>query len=178
MTNTTNRPARKAMVFGYLDQLKGERLPLKKFLKANKMTRPTFFKFEGEYNTERANLTKREKGEHQEGLRATVMDAWDRIGGKEPPKRTSKGHEIVEISEDERLALARKVYLDAMAGGASAKDKDLAVRMLGMLIEKREVKVGLTADEIARRNFEADKELSEWRKGRGRNGNCKQIGTD
>ena len=73
-----------------------------------------------------------------------------------------EGQNNAEISGDERLALARKVYTDAMRQGASAKDKDLAVRMLGMLIDRQEVKVGLSADEIARRNTEAERELEEW----------------
>ena len=69
--------------------------------------------------------------------------------------------DIAEISEDERLALARKIYQDAMTHGASAKDKDLAVRMLGMLIDRQEVKVGLTGDEIARQHLENRKWLAE-----------------
>ena len=43
-----------------------------------------------------------------------------------------------DISDDEKTALARKVYGDAMKHGASASEKDLAVRMLGMLIDKKE----------------------------------------
>ena len=161
MTNTTNMVARRALVCGYLDQRREERLPLKKFLRANKMIRQTFYKFEAEYKAEKKALGKAGEVERKQQLKATVMDAWDRVEGREPPKRTSKGYEIKEISDDERLALARKVYLDAMTQGASAKDKDLAVRMLGMLIDRQEVKVGLTGDELARRNLEAERQLRE-----------------
>jgi len=161
MTNT-NKQARKTLVFNYLATPREQRLPLKKFLKGHKMQRRTFCNLEGEYKVEKLVLTKREGQAHQEKLKNTVLDAWDRADGKDPPKRI-EGVEIAQISEEERLALARKVYKDAMLSDASAKDKDLAVRMLGMLIEKREDKitVELSADEIARRNLEAERQLRE-----------------
>ena len=154
-----NKPTRKALVYGYLDQ--EEKIPLKNFLSMHKMQKRTFFVLEGEYKAEKVNLTKIEKLEKKDRLKAMVLDAWDRVEGREPPKRTVKGHEITDISEDEKVALARKIYIDAMAGRASARDKDLAVRMLGMLIEKHEVKVGLTADEFARQHLENQRWLRE-----------------
>ena len=42
------------------------------------------------------------------------------------------------ISDNEKLALARKVYKDAMDSNATASEKELAVKMLGMLIAKTE----------------------------------------
>ena len=76
--------------------------------------------------------------------------------------------DIAEVSEEEKLALARKVYEDAMKQGASASEKDVAVKMLGLMIDQKGVRrSGLTADEIARRNIEAERELSEWRSARG-----------
>ena len=113
-------------------------------------------------------MGKLDKQEHKEELKATVLDAWDRIEGREPPKRTSKGAIIKDISEEEKLALARKVYDDAMKQGASASEKDVAVKMLGLMIDQRGVRrSGLTADEIARRNIEAERELNRWRSARG-----------
>ena len=162
MTNTTNMVTRRALVFGYLDQLKEERLPLKKFLKANKMIRQTFYKFEAEYKVEKKALDKRGEEEHFEQLRATMLDAADRVEGREPPKRTEKGCEIKEVSNEERLALARKAYDDAMRKGATKGEKELAMRMLGLFIEKSEGdKDGLSADEITRRNLEADRQLRD-----------------
>ena len=155
---------RRQTVFGYLAEPEETRLDLKKFLKTHKIQKRTFYLLEGEYRATKLNLTKQEKEEHKEQLKATVMDAWDRVEGKEPPKRI-KGIVLADISNDEKLALARKVYQDAMTHGASARDKDLAVRMLGMLIEKSEVKIGLTADERARREAEANRELAEWHRG-------------
>ncbi len=159
MTNT-NKAGRKQLVFAYLDTSREQRLPLAKFLKEHKMIRRTFHTLEGEWKSEVKSVTKVETEKHQQELKNTVNDVWDRLEGKEPPKRVN-GVEVTKVSEDEKLALARKVYADAMVKGASAKDKDLAVRMLGMLIDRQEVKIGLTADEIARRNLEAERQLKE-----------------
>ena len=75
--------------------------------------------------------------------------------------------DIAEVTDNEKLALARKVYEDAMRQGASASEKDVAIKMLGMLIDQKGTRrSGLTADEIARRNIEAERELSEWRSAR------------
>lgn len=152
---------RRHLVFGYLDEPEDKRLDLKKFLKSHRIQKRTFYLLEGEYRAKEKALTKRDRDDHKQELKATVMDAWDVVEGREPPKRTAKGYKIEEITDDERLALARKVYTDAMGKGASKGEKELAVRMLGMLVERQEIKVGLTADEIARRNTEAEKQLRD-----------------
>jgi len=63
---------------------------------------------------------------------APIKEIAERLGNDVTP--TDSG----DISVDEKGALARKVWKDAMKHGASASEKDLAVRMLGMLIEKKE----------------------------------------
>ncbi len=152
---------RRQLVFGYLAEPETQRLPLKKFLKNHKIQKRTFYLLEGEYNSQVKNRTMKEKEEHKAVLKATVDDAWDRIEGREPPKRI-KGVEIAKISDEEKLALARKVYIDAMSREASAKDKDLAVRMLGMLIEKQEIThTVLSAEDVSRIDREAERRIEE-----------------
>ena len=159
---------RRELVFNYLDEPVDKRLELKKFLKAYRIQKRTFYILEGEYRATKGALSKQEKQEHQEQLRTTVMDAWDRIEGREPPRRTKSGAVIQVISEEERLALARKVWTDAMKQGASASEKDVAVRMLGLMLDQRAIRqTSLTADDIARRNIEAERELNEWYSARG-----------
>ena len=159
---------RRQTVFNYLDEPSDKRLELKKFLKAHRIQRRTFYILEGEYRATKGAMTKLDGEEHKEQLKATVMDAWDRVEGKEPPKRTKTGAIITAITDEERLALARKVYMDAMKPGASASEKDVAVRMLGLMLDQRAVRQSsLTADDIARRNIEAERELNEWRSARG-----------
>ena len=159
---------RRQTVFNYLDEPPDKRLELKKFLKAHRIQKRTFYILEGEYRATKGVLSKQEKEEHHEELKATVMDAWDRLKGKEPPQRTKSGAISMPISDEERLALARKVYMDAMKKGASASEKDVAVRMLGLMLDQRAVRqAGLTADDIARRNIEAERELNRWRSARG-----------
>ena len=156
----SNKVIRKQVVFDYLNTDREHRLPLAKFLKKHKMIRRTFHTYEGEWKSEVKSKTKVEKKNHLQDLRNTMSDAYDRLEGKEPPKRI-EGIEVLPTSAEEKLALERKVYKDAMASGASKADKELAVKMLGMLIERQEVKVGLTADELTRRNLEAERQLRE-----------------
>ena len=159
---------RRQLVFSYLDEPEDKRLELKKFLKAHRIQKRTFYILEGEYRAMKGALSKQEEQEHHEELRATVMDAWDRIEGREPPQRTKSGAIAMPISDEERLALARKVYMDAMKQGASASEKDVAVRMLGLMLDQRVARqTGLTADDIARKNIEAERELNEWHRARG-----------
>lgn len=153
----TNRPVRKALVSGYITKAEDDRPSLNEFLKTHRMTKRTFHILEGECRAEQTNSDK----EHQAHLRALVEDNSIRLEGKKPPLRTPKGYKIEEVSEDEKVALARKVYNDAIRKGASTRDKELAVRMLGLIIDKKEISIGLTADEIARRNLEADRQLRE-----------------
>ena len=160
---------RRNTVFNYLAEPEDTRLSLSAFLKSHRIQKRTFFILQGEYQAIKLNLSKEDKAEHNQQLKGEVMDAWARIEGKQPPKRI-KGVALIKISDDEKLALARKVYQDAMASGATTRDKDLAVRMLGMLIDKQEVRVGLTADERARREAKADRELVEWERGMARQG--------
>ena len=91
-----------------------------------------------------------------------TLNMKDRI--EKPYQRMAKKNPK-PISDDEKLALARKVYAEAMSPTAKSKDKELAIRMLGMLIDKseQEITVKLDADTIARRNLKADRELEEYR---------------
>ncbi len=67
--------------------------------------------------------------------------------------------------EESKVSLAAKVkQLDSAvfeAGQKNSKMAELWYKRKGLLVEKQEVRIGLTADEIARRNFEADKQLRE-----------------
>jgi len=67
------------------------------------------------------------------------------------------------VSEKEKMVLIRKVYQDAVGDKATAKDKELAVKALGLLIEKKEVvSVEVTPEYIARRNLGAEKRYREF----------------
>jgi len=151
---------RRKLVFGYLSERPEERLELKKFLRKHTMTRPLYERFAGEYKIEVKNQTKGEKGQHLRNLTAVVEDAWDRLEGKEPAKRLKDNSKIEEVTEDEKTALARKVYDDAIHS-SSAKDKELAIKMLGMLVEKKEVVLKIDGSLIARAVLRAEQRLRE-----------------
>jgi len=157
----TSITTRKQSVFNYLAQPEETRLELKKFLKSHHMLKRTFYLLQGQYRAQVLSVSKQEKAEHTLALKNDYLDAWDRIAGKTPPKRI-QGEVIEPIREEERLALARRVYCDAMKVGAPTRDKDLAVRMLGMLIEKSEsVKVELSAEEYFRIREEARRRVAD-----------------
>lgn len=66
--------------------------------------------------------------------------------------------------EERRRRLRDKYYKDAMRDGASAKEKELAGRAHGVLIDRVEqiIKI-VSADEIARSELEAERRVREVR---------------
>ena len=66
----------------------------------------------------------------------------------------------------------RKYLMKACERG-NAQACATLLRLMGKLVEKQEVRIGLTADEIARRNRIADLELAEFERGEARPGVAK-----
>ena len=147
------------MVFGYLDTPRESRLSLPRFLKKHRMTKPTFFKFEGEHRIEKLGLTKREKEVHLAELTLMVNEAFDKqeveLGGKPAisHKKTSKWlHAQGETVNEALIGACRQ---------GNAQALKLFFQLTDQLVEKQDIKVGLSADEIAKRNLEADNQLKE-----------------
>ena len=159
----TNILARRQLIFDYLEMPEEGKLPLKQFLRNHKMQRASFHRYEGEWRAKKKAETEEVIEERKQIMKGKVMDAWARVEGREPPKRNKVGIELSEINDGEKVALARKVYNDAMRVGATASEKDLAVRMLGMLIDKKEEKVIIerSAEEYARGYIEEKRWLRE-----------------
>lgn len=156
-----NKPSRRKVVADYIGQPVETRIALHSFLTAHKMTRPHFERLCGELKQQEKMTTKEDKAQHLAILRATVDDAWLTAEGKEPPKRIGNKREIAEITEEEKLALIRRIYHRAMRETATVNEKELAVRTLGMLIEKREVKHTIDGSFIARNIIAARRQLGE-----------------
>lgn len=155
-----NRIARRKLVFNYLITPQEERLPLREFLKKHKMYRQTFYTFEGEYNAVALALTKREN-DHKMDLKQTVLDAWDKAEGKSPVKTRQSSQSWLKARGGE----INEALIQSCKDG-NAQALKLFFQLTEQLVEKQEVKIGLTADEIARRNFEAERELQEWHRGK------------
>ena len=151
----TNKIGAKETVYSYLSEPVETRLELKKFLKVHKMTRRVFYPFESDFRKDNGS---EQKAIRKQELKETVLDAWDRLDGKDPVERKSKeasqgwlkgkGHEINEA-------------LIQSCKGGNAQSLKLFFQLTEQLVEKQEVKIGLNADEIARRNLEADRQLRE-----------------
>lgn len=126
------------------------------------MQRRTFYNLEGEYKAEKLSLTKGEARDKKDGLRETVMDAWDVVDGKDPKERKVKqasqswlkdqGHDI-----NEALIQACK------SGNAQALK--LFFQLTEQLTEKQEITVGLTAEQHSRIDQEADKRIQQLNRG-------------
>ena len=68
-----------------------------------------------------------------------------------------------EITPEEIAEFRRLLFDIAKNPKASNKDRELAAKMVGVITERQEKKVTieLTADELTRRNLEADRQLRE-----------------
>lgn len=126
----------------------------KVFCHQNGIRKDQYFKIAFAYDY---NKKKTDKG-IREVMATTLGGEKPRLVRRRPTKLDKR-----EIDDGEKLALARKVYEDAMIEGAPTAKLELAVRMLGLLIDRQErVNIELSADDIARRNLEADRQLREF----------------
>jgi len=140
--------SKKKLIFDYLDTPEEERIPQKQFLKENGMIRVTFYKGEILYAQEK------EKEEKEARRRMLAKrEAAVRLGDM-MENALHKSEEYLDKNDgvvDDALVKACK------RGNAGALK--LYYQLTNRLIEKSEVKVGLSADERARRNLQADVEL-------------------
>ena len=64
-----------------------------------------------------------------------------------------------ETEEDKWGRYMKQLYLDAIKPGAPAATRDLYAVLVGKKVEKKEIKIGLSADDVAKRNLEAQRAL-------------------
>ena len=72
------------------------------------------------------------------------------------------GRESRGKADDEEEKWARymkQLYLDSIKPGAPAATRDLYAVLMGKKVEKKEVMIGLSADDVAKRNLEAQRAL-------------------
>jgi len=139
---------KKALIFKYLDTPEEERIPKKQFLKENGIMRVTFYKGELLYAQEHAEEMK------QNRLKMLKKrEAADKLGDMVTPD-TEKWTEV-----------ERAIYQKALDG--TVKAQELYARLKGKLKDEIKVEIGLSADEITRRNLKAERDLQEWYEQRG-----------
>ena len=82
---------------------------------------------------------------------------------KSDKKFDALSRQLMDFTPEEILEYKRHVYDTAMEKDSSAKDKELFAKIQGLIVDKSEAKVRLelTADDIARRNLEAERKLRE-----------------
>ena len=82
---------------------------------------------------------------------------------KSDKKFNALSKQLMEFTPEEILEYKRHVYDTAMEKDSSAKDKELFAKIQGLIVDKSkvEMRLELTADDIARRNLEAERKLRE-----------------
>lgn len=145
---------KKVLIFKYLDTPEEERDPVKDFMHNNHILRVVYGKGELLYIQEhKAELMK---------LRDTALrhrEATNRLGD-----------DLIEDNYDSEVYLDGKTHkVDAALLEACKKGSPGALKiyyqLMNRLVEKteQEVKLGLSADELARRNLAAERELESGR---------------
>lgn len=140
-------PLMRELVYNYLDTVEGERSTQGEFLKTTNIKVSAYYLIRSEYFEQKFLKLKRFN-------EARVIQ--DNIGS------------VLDEEDPEGWWKKRKLELNqaimASAKKGNAQSQKLAKQLAGELIEKQEVKIGLSADEVARRNSESGQELREFRK--------------
>ena len=149
MSKSVRQPAvARQLVFDYLKD--GEPTSLKEFLRGHKMQKQTFYRYQGEYNLVDKQTTELVKREDFEKNKTVYLKAQ----GIKVDEKTQE-----EKNEEQVLkALKRMAVNDHNASAAK-----FYLQAIGKFEEKSETKVKfeLSADEHARRNLEAERDLRE-----------------
>lgn len=100
------------------------------------------------------------------GISTVTFDTWikERKNGNKA-KLDGVIDQLADLSEDEKSRFRHRVHERAMETGSSAKLMELNAKLFGMLIEKTEVKVEVSAnaDELARIDEEANRRAKALR---------------
>jgi len=131
----------KKIIFSYLDTPIEERKPLKDFLRENHMTRVSYYKGELVYTQEH---------------KAEALELRDALRMKREYVNTL-GHNVTSL-ENRWNRVEKAIYDEAVRGKVSAQE--LYAKLLGKLIDKKEIKVGrLEGDDYYRIRNEAKRDI-------------------
>ena len=135
---------RKQLVYDWLDTAPEQRTSEKEFRQSLRLGYRTFKNLRIEWQVEKTLENKRE---------VQLAGAYGAI-----EKQMS---DPVNIAEDGKrwTAMEQAIYQKGLDG--TVKAQELYARLKGKLKDEIEVTIGLSADEIARRNLEAERELRE-----------------
>ena len=124
------------LIYDYLEKNNGRKENLKEFLRRNGLKKPTYDRFAAEWKFKKD----------------------EKISAEEQYRRVWETDE--QKDERRRAEILNKLYDRVMEKG----DHNAAFRFAqikGWITEKKEIRVGLNADEVARRNLEAERQLRE-----------------
>lgn len=148
--------ARRKVVWDWLDvgsHAPGKpspRMPLQQLRKEYHITRPQFYQMKDEWKAEKAHETEtRLEIARQKQAAILCGDATEEEIDADPVLWWKKRRQEID-----------KAILDSAKKG-NAQSQKLAKQLAGELVEKQEIRIGLTADELTRRNLEAERQLRE-----------------
>lgn len=150
----TRRDEKFELVKGYLDTPYKLRLPLPQFRKENRIRRDEYIMLKRDVEEFGLEVAKKRTDDARKWME-------DSLSGQEAGESEDDSLESDPEGwwKNRVVELYQAVFSSAKKG--NAQSQKLAAQLSGMLVEKQEVKIGLTADEIARRNFEAERLLRD-----------------
>lgn len=134
----------KNLVNGYLGTAFNQRMPLKQFLHSAGIRRDVYDRLKADYNIET-------RKEQLEGIRRIQEGVFGEVKGPEQEEGINLSPQ--EWLDEHFLEVVKYTFESAKKG--NAQSQKLFAQLAGKLVEKSEVKVGLTADDYYRIREEA-----------------------
>lgn len=154
VTHMSKKAEKYAKVKEWLETPASQRMSIVLFRRENKITRPMFEELKRNYISNLDELRRqraRDASRYIEaGLAIIDKPAGSRIDIEEDPMLWWK---------TKQRELNEAILNSAITG--NAQSQKLAKQLAGELVEKQEIKIGLTAEERARRLFQAQEELKK-----------------
>ena len=153
-THMSKKTEKYAKVKAWLETPASERMSIVLFRRTEKITRPMFEELKRNY------LLNLDELRHQRARDASryIEKALESV--EKPPGS------FVDLEEDpmswwkaRQMELNQAILNSAMTG--NAQSQKLAKQLAGELVEKQEIKIGLSAEDRARRLFQAQEELKK-----------------
>ena len=154
VTHMSNKTEKYAKVKEWLETAPRDRMSIVLFRRTNKITRPMFEELKQKYL---ANIDELRRQRARDASR--YIEHAMEIIEKPPGSMISLEEDPTTWWKTKQKELNEAILASAVTG--NAQSQKLAKQLVGELVEKQEIKIGLTAEERARRMFQAQEELKK-----------------
>ena len=153
-THMSKKVEKYAKIKAWLETPPSQRMSIVLFRRTNKITRPMFEELKRNYLSNLDDL-RRQRARDASRYIEDAMESVEKPAGS-----------IMDLEEDpmtwwkaRQLELNMAILASAVTG--NAQSQKLAKQLAGELVEKQEIKIGLSAEDRARRMFQAQEELKK-----------------